>query len=101
MSKYIYVKQHDESDCAAACLESISMYYGRETTITKLRNVLGTDIKGTNVNGVVTGATNLGFDAKAVRVSLDSLMTEEITLPLIAHTISDYGLSPFYCNIQD
>lgn len=95
MSKYIYVKQHDASDCAAACLASISMYYGRETTITKLRDILGTDIKGTNVNGVVTGASNLGFEAKAVRLSLDSLMTEEITLPLIAHTITDYGLSHF------
>lgn len=70
MSKYIYVKQHDASDCAAACLASISMYYGREITVTKLRVILGTDIKGTNVNGVVTGATNLGFEAKTVRLSL-------------------------------
>ncbi len=54
--KYL-VKQHDMTDCAAACLATISMYYKKEITITKLRDILGTDIKGTNmvsseINGI-------------------------------------------------
>lgn len=95
MKKSIYVKQYDATDCAAACLASVLMYYGREITITKLRDVLGTDIRGTNVNGIVSGAENLGLDAKAVRINLDALMTEKMTMPIIAHVITDYGLSHF------
>lgn len=95
MGKFFYVKQHDASDCAAACLASVSMYYGREITITKLRDVLGTDIKGTNVNGLVSGSKSLGFDAKAVRLNLDSLMTEKMTMPIIAHVITEYGYTHF------
>ncbi|NLL29601.1 MAG: hypothetical protein GX258_00795, partial [Clostridiales bacterium] len=41
--KYL-VKQHDITDCAAACLATICMYYKKEITITKLRDTLGTDI---------------------------------------------------------
>ncbi len=95
MGKSIYVKQHDATDCAAACLASISMYYGREISITKLRDILGTDIKGTNVKGLVTGAHQLGFDAKAVRLDLNSLMTEKMTMPLIAHIITEEQMSHF------
>lgn len=56
MSKFIYVKQQESSDCAAACLASISMYYGKEITITKLRDILDTNIKGTSLKSLVLGA---------------------------------------------
>jgi ATP-binding cassette subfamily B protein len=41
--KYKHVKQHDPTDCAAACLAMISLYYKKETTITRLRDMMGTD----------------------------------------------------------
>ena len=65
--KYL-VKQHDITDCAAACLATVCMYYKKEVTITKLRDILGTDIKGTTLLGLENGAKKLGFDAKAIRV---------------------------------
>ncbi len=49
--KYTFVKQHDATDCAAACLAMICLHYKKETTITKLRDIMGTDIKGTNIIG--------------------------------------------------
>lgn len=91
--KYL-VRQHDESDCAAACLATVCMYYKKEITITKLRDILGTDIKGTTLYGLEEGSRKIGFDAKAVRVDKKSF-TSKFTLPAIAHIITEEGLNHF------
>lgn len=41
--KYL-VKQHDVTDCAVACLATVCIYYKKEVTITKLRDILGMKI---------------------------------------------------------
>lgn len=91
--KYL-VKQHDITDCAAACLATVCMYYKKEITITKLRDILGTDIKGTTLLGLEDGAKKLGFDTKAIRVDKNGFK-EKYTLPAIAHVITKEGLSHF------
>lgn len=91
--KYL-IKQHDASDCAAACLAMMCMYYKKDISITKLRDILGTDIKGTTLNGLEKGANKLGFDTKAIRVDKKSFLSK-YTLPAIAHIITDEGLSHF------
>ena len=50
--KYTFVKQHDMTDCAAACLAMVCLHYKKETTITKLRGMMGTDLKGINLIGL-------------------------------------------------
>lgn len=92
-TKYL-IKQQDNTDCAAACLSMVCMYYKKEITITKLRDVLGTDIKGTSLLGLEEGARRLGFDAKAARVDKTGFKSK-YTLPAIAHIITDDGLSHF------
>ena len=92
-NKYL-IKQHDSTDCAAACLASVCMYYKKEITITKLRDILGTDIKGTTLKGLENGANRLGFDTKAIRVDKSGFMSK-FTLPAIAHIVTDEGLSHF------
>jgi len=82
------------TDCAAACLATVSMYYKKEITITKLRDVLGTDIKGTTLKGLEDGANRLGFDTKAIRVDKEGFKSK-YTLPAIAHVITEEGLSHF------
>ena len=42
--RYTFVKQHDATDCAAACMAMVCLHYKKETTITKLRDIMGTDI---------------------------------------------------------
>jgi ATP-binding cassette subfamily B protein len=91
--KYL-VKQNDVTDCAAACLATICMYYKKEITITKLRDILGTDIKGTTLKGLGDGANRLGFDTKAIRVDKRSF-TSKYTLPAIAHIITKEGITHF------
>ncbi|WP_253199150.1 cysteine peptidase family C39 domain-containing protein [Clostridium gasigenes] len=66
-NKSYLVKQHYITDCAAACLATVCMYY-KKNTITKLRDILGTDIKGTTLLGLEDGAKKLGFDTRAIRI---------------------------------
>ncbi|PGT65719.1 ABC transporter permease [Bacillus cereus] len=93
MKSYL-VKQHDATDCAAACLATVCLYYKKDISITKLRDLLGTDIKGTTLKGLESGAKRLGFDTKAVRVNRETF-TSEFSLPAIAHIITKEGLAHF------
>lgn len=70
------------------------MYYKKEITITKLRDILGTDIKGTTLRGLEDGARALGFETRAIRVDKDGFKSK-FTLPAIAHVITKEGLSHF------
>jgi ABC-type bacteriocin transporter len=92
--KFKCVKQHDATDCAAACLATICLSYGKDITITRLRDIAGTDVKGTTVKGTIMAAEQLGFTAKAVRIDRDGF-TGKYTLPAIAHLITKEGLSHF------
>ena len=98
--KYKLVKQHDIADCAAACLAMVCLYYKKETTITKLRDLMGTDLKGTNLIGLSKCATELGFDNAAVRVNSETFQSK-YTLPCIANVITNEGLSHFVVVYKD
>lgn len=89
--KYYCIKQHDITDCGAACLATISKQYGFSTSITKIREVAGTDKQGTNAYGVIKAAEKLGFSAKGVKGDKNAFFSE-FPLPCIAHVIVDGGL---------
>lgn len=77
------VKQRDITDCGAACLASVSEHYKLKLPVARIRQIAGTDKRGTNVLGMITAAEQLGFDAKGVKGSVESL--PKIPLPAIAH----------------
>ncbi|MEP3383184.1 MAG: cysteine peptidase family C39 domain-containing protein, partial [Flavobacteriaceae bacterium] len=81
----VTIKQHDITDCGAACLASISAHYKFEIPISRIRQYAGTDKKGTNVYGLIKAAEKLGFDAKGVKGDFESLF--KIPKPAIAHII--------------
>lgn len=92
--RHTFVKQHDMTDCAAACLAMVCLHYRKETTITKLRDLMGTDIKGTNLIGLSKCAQQLGFVCQAVKVD-ESALKSKFSLPCIAHIITKEGLGHF------
>ena len=94
MAKYKCVKQHDITDCGAACIATVCLQYKKEMTITKLRDMSGTDVKGTTVLGIVQTLEKLGFEAKAVRVTRETF-EEKFTLPVIVRVLTKEGLSHF------
>jgi len=81
----ITLKQHDITDCGAACLASVSAHYKLEIPIARIRQYASTDKKGTNMLGLIEAAQKLGFEAKGVRGDFDSLF--KIPKPAIAHII--------------
>lgn len=81
----VKVKQRDITDCGAACLASVASHYKLEMPVARIRQIAGTDTKGTNVLGMVKAAEQLGFSAKGVKGNQDSL--GKIPLPTIAHVI--------------
>lgn len=92
--RHTFVRQHDSTDCAAACLAMICLHYKKETTITKLRDMMGTDLKGTNLIGLSKCAEELGFMTQAVRVDRKAFRSK-FSLPAIANVITKDGLSHF------
>lgn len=89
--KYYCVKQHDMTDCGAACLATISKQNGYKISISKIREIAGTDKQGTNAYGVIQAAEQLGFSAKGVKGNAEAFFSE-FPLPCIAHVIADGNL---------
>lgn len=89
--KYYCVKQHDITDCGAACLATISKQNGYKISISKIREVAGTDKQGTNAYGVIKAAEQLGFSAKGVKGKKEAFFSD-FPLPCIAHVIADGNL---------
>lgn len=85
---YYCVKQHDITDCGAACLATISKQYGFKTSITRIREIAGTDKQGTNAYGLIKAAESLGFTAKGVKGNQEAFFSE-FPLPCIAHVVVD------------
>ena len=92
--RYTFVKQHDYTDCAAACMAMICLHYRKETTITRLRDIMGTDLKGTNLIGLSKCAEKLGFISQAIKVDEEGFLSD-FSLPCIANIVTKEGFSHF------
>ena len=97
--RYFCIKQHDITDCGAACLATISKQYGFLTSVTKIREVAGTDKRGTNAVGMVSAAEQLGFTAKAVKGNQAAFFSG-FPLPAIAHVVVNNGTLLHYVVIH-
>lgn len=81
----VKIKQRDITDCGAACLASVAAYYKLSLPVARIRQLAGTDRKGTNVLGLVEAAGKMGFLAKGVRGEWESLF--KIPKPAILHVV--------------
>lgn len=91
IKKFYCIKQHDLTDGGVAFLATISKQHGYKTSISKIREIAGTDKQGTNVYGVIKVAEQLGFNAKGVKGDKTAFFSEFL-LPCIAHVIVDGAL---------
>ncbi len=81
----LIIKQHDITDCGAACLASVAAYYNLDIPIARIRQYASTDQKGTNALGIIEAADKLKFSAKGVRGGVENL--PEVPYPVIAHVV--------------
>ena len=86
--------QHDASDCAAAVVSTVMLRYKKESTIMKIREMIGTDAYGTTVKGIMDGLEKLNFNAKAIRTTVEQI-TPDLTYPAIAQIQTEEGLNHF------
>lgn len=91
--KAVRIKQHDITDCGAACIASVSAFYGLKFPIAQIRQYAHTDKQGTNLLGVVEAFARLGFDAKGVKAEFEALNV--VPKPTIAHVIVKETLHHF------
>ena len=92
--KYNCVKQHDNTDCGAACIATICRQQGYNISISKIREIAGTDKRGTNVYGMIQALNTLRFKVKGVKTKEinNDILREKISLPCIAHVIVNDSL---------
>ncbi|HWS01497.1 MAG TPA: ABC transporter transmembrane domain-containing protein, partial [Prolixibacteraceae bacterium] len=84
------IRQRDITDCGAACLASVAAHYQLGIPVSKIRQMAGTDQKGTNAWGLIKAAERLGFSAKGVKGGIESL--PGIPCPAIAHVLLQKSL---------
>ncbi len=94
LKKYQCTMQHDASDCAAAAMSTVLLRYKQELSLMKIREIIGTDLYGTSVKGIVSGFETLNFQVKALRVDIKDL-DEGVTYPAIAQVHTQEGLDHF------
>ncbi|MCX2478709.1 peptidase domain-containing ABC transporter [Pedobacter sp. MC2016-15] len=101
------IRQHDATDCGAACIASIAAFYNLDLTIARIRQMASTDTKGTNILGLIEASARIGFTARGVRGTYENL--PNIPMPVIAHVNQDnmahyvviYTITPAFLEIMD
>jgi ATP-binding cassette, subfamily C, bacteriocin exporter len=83
------VKMLESYDCGPAALASVARYYGFRLSIETLRDLVGTDLQGSNINRLRDAAQHVGFEAACGRVHDGAL--DLIPLPAICHTHQNNG----------
>lgn len=94
------IKQHDITDCGAACLASVAGHYELKLPIAKIREYASTDQRGTNILGMVEAAEKLGFVAKGIKCKNEKGENDfapllKVPTPFIAHVLLKNQLQHF------
>ena len=78
-----FIKQHDQSDCGAACLGMMCKYYKMPIGLNRLRDMANVSRYGTSMAALAEAAETLGFVTQGVRTGYEALMRTD--LPAILH----------------
>ena len=81
--RFAFIRQHDETDCAAACLGMICKHYWMPIGLNKLRDMTNVSAKGGSLAGIAEAAETLGFMTQGVRTGFENLKRAD--LPVIVH----------------
>lgn len=81
--RFPHVYQVDEMDCGAACLAMICRAFGRNVSLTRIRQLVHTGLDGTGLRALCRAAAELGIASRAVKTRRDNLA--HMPLPAIIH----------------
>lgn len=88
--RIIPIRQRDLTDCGAACLAAVLAYYGNFQPISRIRQLAGTDKRGTNITGMIQAAEYFGLQARGAKSAMENLPL--IPVPAILHWQLQNGL---------
>ncbi|MBN1116968.1 MAG: peptidase domain-containing ABC transporter [Bacteroidales bacterium] len=84
MSSFPFSQQHDANDCGPSCLRMISLHYGRNTNLNKLRKNSYISKDGVSLLGISEAAESIGFRSEGYRITFEQLKGD-VKLPCIVH----------------
>ncbi|WP_295715620.1 peptidase domain-containing ABC transporter [Mucilaginibacter sp.] len=73
--------QFDEKDCGPACVRMVAKHYGKNYSISTLREKCNINRQGVSLLGISQAAENIGFDTLGARLTLEQL--KDALLPCI------------------
>lgn len=79
--KFKFIKQQDQRDSGAVCVQMITKHYGRNYHIQSLRSLCKTTKYGISISGIEDGLVKLGLQPE--KCTLDIKELKEIMLPII------------------
>jgi ATP-binding cassette subfamily B protein len=88
-----FILQQDQTDCGVACLSNIIKYYGGQSTFENLRNLSGTNIRGTTLLGLYQACISLGFSAEGCEADINTIL--KYPRPLILHVLIEGNIEHF------
>ena len=102
--RFPFLKQHDASDCGAACLAMVCKYYRMPIGLNRLRDLANVSRSGTSLSGLAEAAEKIGFMAHGVRTGYEALMRTQ--LPALIHWMGNhyvvlFKITPKYVKIAD
>lgn len=96
--KEVSLRQHDSTDCGAACLASVIRYFGGDAKIEMIRSLSGTSQAGTTMLGLCQAAKEYGMEAVGYEASVKDIICHEGVLILhitqqnkYEHYVVSYG----------
>lgn len=86
------IRQHDISDCAAACIASVARHYGVAVPLTHIREASGTSQAGTSLKGILDACRQIGFSAAAYKSDEKKIEgLYGLAEPVILHVVNARG----------
>lgn len=81
--KFPFVKQKDAMQCGVAALAAICQHYGKPVSLNWLSGFCTPTREGVSLLGLCNTARELGFEANAVKCTVDAL--SQLDMPMIIH----------------
>lgn len=93
------IKQHDENDCAAACIATICKFYKRRIPLTIIRSHIKNTSQGSSAYGISKALEKLKLEATILSGNIEELSegveSKDIKLPCIAHIVNTNNMPHF------
>lgn len=80
-----FVAQHDQMDCAPACLCMVASAYGKRYSLQYMRDISFLTREGVSLLGITEASKNIGFETISAKLGLDVLNREKEAFPCILH----------------